>query len=374
MYSGQPFLRYFILNNIKKTAALILFISLLAGIASCNLPSGSSETEGDLNVTQAYRTVEARLTQAVAQTPLATQTNTATSVSTASPTLITPTLPATYTPNQPTNQSSPVSNCDLAAAGNPIDVTIPDDSQFQPGEAFTKVWRLQNAGTCTWDQSYALALFSGDGMGALSNIPLEGQVAPNETVDVSVDLIAPEAPGTYQGNWKLKNESGEWFGIGPSGGSAFWVRVIVGDATTLTPSGTEISPTLTTEPVATDAVNTNVLVSGPVSMLKGDKLDLDTKGIDNDYEDLMFYEEGDGQLFVAPFGASQFAEVGAGPPTIEDCNSITLVSTPYKIANIASGTYFCYLTNEGHYGWLQAVSARREEGELNMQILTWAAP
>jgi hypothetical protein len=359
---------------IKNSTALIVLISLLAGTASCNLPSSSSETEGDLNVTQAYQTVEARLTQAVAQTPLATRTNTPTIVSSASPTLVPPTASITNTPNQPTNQSSPVPNCDLAAAGNPIDVTIPDDSQFQPGEAFTKVWRLQNAGTCTWDQNYALALFSGDGMGAVSNIPLEGQVAPNETVDVSVDLIAPEADGTYQGNWKLKNELGEWFGIGPNGGSAFWVRIIVGDVTTLTPSGTEISPTLTTEPAATDTNTPNVLVSGPVTMLIGDKLDLDTKGIDNDAEDMMFYEEGDGQLFVAPFGASQFAEMGAGPPTIEDCNSVSLVSTPYKIANIASGTYFCYLTNDSNYGWLQAVSSSIEAGEVNMQMLTWAAP
>ena len=174
----------------------MLFISLMAGTASCNLPSSSSETEADLNVTQAYQTVEARLTEGVAQTPLATQPNTPTRILTATPTSVTPTAAVTNTPNQPTGQSSPVSNCDLAAAGNPIDVTIPDDTQQQPGEAFTKVWQLQNAGTCTWDQNYALALFSGEGMGAITNIQLEEQVPPNDTVDISVDLIAPDPPGT----------------------------------------------------------------------------------------------------------------------------------------------------------------------------------
>ncbi len=360
--------------NIKKTAALMLFISLMAGTASCNLPSSSSETEADLNVTQAYQTVEARLTEGVAQTPLATQTNTPTRILTATPTSVTPTAAVTNTPNQPTGQSSPVSNCDLAAAGNPIDVTIPDDTQLQPGEAFTKVWRLQNAGTCTWDQNYALALFSGEGMGAITNIQLEGQVPPNDTVDISVDLIAPDPPGTYQGYWKLRNELGEWFGIGPNGGSAFWVRVIVGDEPVSTLSDTEVASTQTSEPSVTDTPGPAVYTSGPVSMQKEDGLDLDSKNLNNAGVDLLWREEADLHLFLESVGSAGLAFYEFVEPSLEDCKSISFDQTRYYKREIKERTYFCYITNEGRYGWLKAISWSEVENKLSLQILTWTAP
>jgi hypothetical protein len=303
---------------------------------------------------------------------------------TATTTSVTQTAAVTNTPNLPTSESSPVSNCDLAAAGNPIDVTIPDDSQFQPGEAFTKVWRLQNAGTCTWDQNYALALFSGDGMGAVSNIPLIGQVPPNETVDISVDLIAPESPGTYQGNWKLQNESGEWFGIGPSGGSAFWVRVIVGDepASTLSdsevastqtsePSDTETASTQTSEPSVTDSPGPVVLTSGSVSMSKEDGIDLDSKNVNNAGVDLLWREEADLHLFLEPIGNANMAKYEFVEPTLEDCKSLSLDQTRHYKRDIKEGTYFCYNTSEGRYGWLKAISWSEEENKLSLQILTW---
>ena len=50
----------------------MLLMSLL-GLAACNLPGSSANTTPTLNVTQAYQTVEARLTQvALASPPTAT--------------------------------------------------------------------------------------------------------------------------------------------------------------------------------------------------------------------------------------------------------------------------------------------------------------
>ncbi|NIP41529.1 MAG: hypothetical protein GWN00_05010, partial [Aliifodinibius sp.] len=34
-----------------------------------------------------------------------------------------------------------------------------------PRTAFTKVWRLQNVGTCTWTADYDMVFISGDRMG-----------------------------------------------------------------------------------------------------------------------------------------------------------------------------------------------------------------
>jgi hypothetical protein len=40
---------------------------------------------------------------------------------------------------------------------------------------------------------------------------------PGQTVEITVDMVAPLKPGTYQGNWKLRNASNVLFGIGPNG-------------------------------------------------------------------------------------------------------------------------------------------------------------
>src|SRR5271157_1067465 len=46
------------------------------------------------------------------------------------------------------------------------DVTVPDGTTLAPGATFTKTWRLENIGNCTWTTSYALVFSSGSAMGA----------------------------------------------------------------------------------------------------------------------------------------------------------------------------------------------------------------
>lgn len=161
----------------------------------------------------------------------------------------------TQQPPQPT-QSAKL--CNQAAPGVPIDVTIPDDTRMEPGKTFTKTWRLVNTGTCSWSTDYTISVFSGEPMGAPPGVSLPNNVAPGQSVDVSVDLVAPQAAATYQGNWKLRNANGEWFGIGPNGNSPFWVKIIVAG----TPVGT-ITPTVTGTPgTPYPGGNPGVLVSG----------------------------------------------------------------------------------------------------------------
>jgi ABC-type amino acid transport substrate-binding protein len=86
---------------------------------------------------------------------------------------------------------------------------------MQPGTSFTKAWRVQNSGTCTWDSSYRLVFGSGnDPAGRMGGEPvaIQGQVAPGETYDVRVDLVAPLKPGTYQAFWQMENGEDQAFG------------------------------------------------------------------------------------------------------------------------------------------------------------------
>ncbi|HLF29121.1 MAG TPA: PA14 domain-containing protein [Anaerolineae bacterium] len=108
------------------------------------------------------------------------------------------------------------------------DVTIPDNTNVAPGAAFVKTWRLRNAGTCTWDTSYALVFASGAQLGGPASVALPGSVAPGGTIDVSVSLTAPSANDTYRGNWLLRNRAGRLFGLGNNADVPVWVQIVVG--------------------------------------------------------------------------------------------------------------------------------------------------
>ena len=149
---------------------------------------------------------------------------------------------STTAPPSPTPSAEPPCSDRAAFVA---DVTIPDNSRLSPGQAFVKTWRLRNAGTCIWTTAYALVFVGDDQMGGPASIALASEVAPGATVDLSVNLIAPTAPGTYRGRWQLRNANGALFGIGDAGDSPFWVRIVVGP--TPTPTST---PTRTPTPAA----------------------------------------------------------------------------------------------------------------------------
>lgn len=349
----------------------LLFCELLAvfvfliGLESCNLPQTAQLIAPTLNVTQAYQTVEARLTSAVALTPTVTVSPapTGTGEVTETPTI----APATVTPRQPTPTSSPTVVCDKAAPGNPIDVSIPDDTQMRPGQSFTKTWRLQNVGSCAWTREYRVELFSGEAMSAPSSIILPREVSPGQQVDISVDMIAPQSAGTYQGNWKLRNAEHAWFGIGPVGTSPFWVRIIVVPLPTAT-----ITPTLATPtPTATPAIQ----ASGVITLAPDDRLDLDNAQLNTgDGEDLSYERNEAEQLLLIPQGNAVMAVYGTEQPTMANCQAATLSAAPVFVEELAEGTYLCYRTNLGLPGQAQVSSFIPEDLSLTLNMLTWTIP
>lgn len=110
------------------------------------------------------------------------------------------------------------------------DVTVPDGTTYTPGATFRKTWRLRNIGTCTWTSSYALVFDSGERMGAPTAINFPSNVAPGQTVDLSLDLTAPTTAGHYFGYWKLRNATNVNFGIGSTANRSFWVEIYVGSS------------------------------------------------------------------------------------------------------------------------------------------------
>jgi hypothetical protein len=108
------------------------------------------------------------------------------------------------------------------------DVTIPDNTTLVAGSSFDKIWRLKNTGTCTWDIGYAAVFVDGNRMSGPQVLPLTRTVAPGETVDIKVALVAPATDGTYLGEWELRNSHGRLFGLGSDSDQPFWVKIKVG--------------------------------------------------------------------------------------------------------------------------------------------------
>jgi len=174
-------------------------------------------------------------------------------------------------------------------------------------------------------------------------------------------MVAPPTNGTYQSNWKLRNPQGQYFGIGPDGISAFWVRVVVASEATLIPSPT-----------------TAVQVSGPATLVINDTLDLDliqtnTPGADLSY---LRIDLGD-QTFnhqLLPLGDARLILHGSSPPNLETCQSSDPAAAPVTIETLSLGSYLCYQTNDELPGWLRIETFNPENGNLGITILTWSLP
>jgi hypothetical protein len=107
------------------------------------------------------------------------------------------------------------------------DVTVPDGTVFRPGENFTKTWQLKNTGSATWTPTYTLVFMSGNQMGDSVSVPLPKNVPPGETVEVSVNMTAPDQAGNYFGFWILRNTSQKNFGVGPNSDQPVYVEINV---------------------------------------------------------------------------------------------------------------------------------------------------
>ncbi|HUF39669.1 MAG TPA: NBR1-Ig-like domain-containing protein, partial [Anaerolineales bacterium] len=138
--------------------------------------------------------------------------------------------PADVDPLEPTPEpgETPISNDpDCTNEMDFVRETIDDDTVIGAGADFTKTWTLENAGTCTWNTAYTLVFEDGDRMGADESYPLTENIAPGEEVTFSLDLTAPNVDGEYRGEWILRDEDGDAFGLGANDNQPFWVQIVV---------------------------------------------------------------------------------------------------------------------------------------------------
>ncbi|MGA9531354.1 MAG: NBR1-Ig-like domain-containing protein [Anaerolineales bacterium] len=339
-------------NRGRQSVILTLVLSLM--LTACNLP-GLAGQQVDVDA-QAAATVQAELTRLAAEVVV---DNAAPSATEPAPATEEPTAaPATATPEGPTPTAGVEGCSDRAAFVS--DVTIEDGHDLDKGENFTKTWRLRNAGTCTWSSSYSLVFDHGDQMSAPAAVALTGTVAPGATVDLSVNMTAPNSPGVYQGFWKLRNNGGVLYGIGAGGNTAFWVKIEV-----LPPSPTPTATGLIVVPlfplpffIYNSSGQNQVLADGSCFELD----DGSAAGCGAASADLRYDYSIQLQIFpnppliqqrFVPLHGSKVRYAGNSKPSKADCQGMVLGNTAI---DMDTGKYYCYQTGDGLYGWLHPTS------------------
>jgi len=237
------------MNRFRKPIQAFFILAIFVALTGCTLGQAAepTPTEVDVNavMTSAAATAFFQLTELAGlatptlaptatptaeETPASAEIPAATSeeATAAPPPLVigvtdTPALPGlptaipSFTPVPPVGgvATAPVEVCKNAVFIE--DVTVGDYTQFKPWDKFYKVWRMQNTGTCTWDEGFYFAAWAGPpSMGPNQNpwrIKESHQfVPPGAVVDIGISMYAPGDPGEYVAHWSWYDDQGKPFG------------------------------------------------------------------------------------------------------------------------------------------------------------------
>jgi hypothetical protein len=192
----------------NKYGIVVIGFLLLITACSSRAEDETPTPQPESVLTAAAQTAEAQLTEiAKPDSPVPIEDSTASTITpTSDDGLGEPLAPAAT--SAPTSTIA-VGGVDLAEFW--ADITVPDGTQYDSGDEFTKVWQLRNAGTNTWTQEYGLAFFGGAQMSAPAVVHLTENVSPGDTVDIPIDMVAPQTGGSHIGYWKMQDRAGEFF-------------------------------------------------------------------------------------------------------------------------------------------------------------------
>lgn len=332
----------------------ILAVLLTAALA-CNMPQSTPPATPDIERMVAQTQTAIAVQQALHPTAtVAPQQN-------VSPATAAPTQPSVQSPTTAPTATNPPQCVDKAQF---VSETIPDGTLFNPGAPFTKSWKLQNAGTCTWTTGYALALVQGDGMAGPNPLLFGATVQPGGTFELKLPQTAPSDPGDHAGYWKLRNDHGQDFGN-------LWVKITVsggvsgGNQNLGTPTWIEnfdsaaVSFSLGSDSSTKYEVKDGNLIMTALSA-EGDQWRISNKGyIDNFYLEARFHT-GD-----ACSSKDSYGMIVRAP---DQPNSI--INSTYVFVFSCDGKYRVYRMDKGQYAgiqnWTASASIKSGPGQDNI--------
>lgn len=216
-----------------KKIWLTIPLALMLFLSACNIGQQPEPTQDVSAIfTAAAETVQAQFSSQLTQTALAAPTATIPPTSTPVPTFAVngstsnPGTTPIATFGIGTQSSSPLVLATitpisaLATQGETCynsafiaDVTYPDGTAVKQDDWLKKIWKIQNTGTCTWDEGFSLKPVTGDAKGSWDITAKKDFVKPDETVDIAIEIKTPsKSLDSWGGCWKMMGDNGYYFG------------------------------------------------------------------------------------------------------------------------------------------------------------------
>ena len=236
--------------------------------------------------------------------------------------------PAQPTPTPAPAQPTPAPVACIDGMSYVADITYDDANMtappvLKPGQAFVKTWRVRNSGTCTWTSAYYLAYAHGNTpqsqMGGQPTY-IKGSVPPGGVYDISVNLVAPQQPGVYQGFWQMVNAKGTAFG------TTIYVGIQV-QAPTPVPA-----PTQTPSPTISFTVNQTNITAGQCVTFNWNVQNVKAVYFYPQGQDMQNYGvAGQGSSVQCPTQTTTYNLTAIYPNGASETRSITIYVTPAPV-------------------------------------------
>ncbi len=216
-------------STMKQLTFLVLTTVLLASCTALQptqAPQPTVDTEATMNVvrTEAAATVEAELASRPTATPLPTATQPPATPTVAEPTATLAPLPTATLPPAPTaiptKTTAPgggggvvVPTWTATATSYQCSVTAAAPASgavFAPNADFDGRWTLKNTGTQAWmdyDVDYRWAETGAKLHTGAAAFDLPSSIQPGDSVELIVDMEAPDTVGSYTTTWVLAKGS-----------------------------------------------------------------------------------------------------------------------------------------------------------------------
>ena len=214
---------------LKKTYLVVILLLIL--LSSCKEETVSTPTTipGQME-TQVAQEVAVQLTEIALSQPAPTNTIPPTAIPdqptefptptdtpapmgvspTSEPASTTPVLPApSNTASAPTATKQPLPTATTAPFACELVKQNPENGKtFKPGDDFDVVWTVKNTGSSKWDDNEVDYRYeSGDKIHQKDGYDLPKIVKPGESIDLVVDVQAPDKEGKYKTTWVLNQGS-----------------------------------------------------------------------------------------------------------------------------------------------------------------------
>lgn len=185
----------------KRTIQIAAVAGMIFTILACSIPSPRQSINGSPTevAKDIILTFSALTTQTAEHIP---PTFTSTHTSIPSTTTWTPTIAQTATPRPTLTPLPPKTGCEL------VSQTPRGWTTMGPRWDFDAIWTIKNAGLFTWDKDEVdFRYIHGEKMQKRSDVfVFSSDIKPGDSVDIRLDMVAPEAPGKYTGVWGLVNK------------------------------------------------------------------------------------------------------------------------------------------------------------------------